>query len=278
MSKFADGGMDLRADFRRMYVFVLLPLVLMMVLGIATFGYAWADATIDPVELIRDTVVFANVTEDTPAYDNYASGRKKIGEFSDGEIVEVVRDRAFEWYLVKAENGKEGWVSVDSLSIPSDPETNTEQLPTATLEAFVNMRALTSKTDHLVWVDIDRQLTHVFTGKQGDWTLKHTMPCSTGKNVSPTLRGLHEIAERGEWFFTERLARGGSESHFLPYVKTEMFRCFFRPLRSGKGPSPHPCAPVPAAPAYRTGSAALSSRRCHAAGNRKSGRKGFHPA
>lgn len=209
MSKFADGGMDLRADFRRMYVFVLLPLVLMMVLGIATFGYAWADATINPAELIRDTVVFANVTEDTPAYDNYASGRKKIGEFSDGEIVEVVRDRAFEWYLVKAENGKEGWVSVDSLSIPSDPETNTEQLPTATLEAFVNMRALTSKTDHLVWVDIDRQLTHVFTGKQGDWTLKHTMPCSTGKNVSPTLRGLHEIAERGEWFFTERLARGG---------------------------------------------------------------------
>ena len=202
--------MDLRVrSFRGIYAFVLLPLVSMMVLGITTLGYASTDATFDLDSLIKDTVVFASVTEDTPAYDDYASGRKRIGEFKNGEVVEVVRDRAFEWYFVKSRDGNEGWISVDSLWIPSDPETNTEQLPREALEAFVNMRGFTSKTDHLVWVDIDRQLTHVFIGKRGHWTLKHTMPCSTGKNVSPTLRGFHEIAERGEWFFTERLARGG---------------------------------------------------------------------
>lgn len=167
------------------------------------------DNPLDLVGLIKDTVIYAHITENTPAYDDWSNGRRQIGEFRNGEIVEVVRDRGFQWYLVKAGEGREGWISVKSLWIPGDPETNHQWLPKATLEEYVNMRGLTSKTDHLVWVDIDRQLTHVFTGKQGGWTLRHTMPCSTGKNVSPTLRGVHEIAERGDWFFTERLARGG---------------------------------------------------------------------
>ncbi|HBN97707.1 MAG TPA: hypothetical protein DDZ66_15590, partial [Firmicutes bacterium] len=92
-------------SFRGIYAFVLLPLVSMMVLGITTLGYASTDATFDLDSLIKDTVVFASVTEDTPAYDDYASGRKRIGEFKNGEVVEVVRDRAFEWYFVKSRDG-----------------------------------------------------------------------------------------------------------------------------------------------------------------------------
>ena len=193
-------------------VCVLVALMLMFgtVLALGCVASASPETgPLDLAELIRDTVIYANVTKDTPAFDGYGNGRKRIGQFQSGEVVEIVRDRAFEWYLVRSENGKEGWVSVESLWIPLDPETNRQSLPEATLEAYVNKRGLSSKTDQLVWVDIDRQLTHVFTGGQGKWRLKHTMPCSTGKNVSPTLRGLHEVAERGNWFFTERLARGG---------------------------------------------------------------------
>lgn len=207
---FVDGGIDLRVmNYQNTKVLVVLALVMVITLGVASGSSATADAPVDVSELITDTVIYASITIDTPAYDGYVSGRKQIGEFKGGEVVEVVRDRAFEWYLVKSADGKEGWVSVESLSIPDDPPTNMDLLPKETLEAYVNMKGLSSKTDQLVWVDIDRQLTHVFTGRQGAWTLKHTMPCSTGKNVSPTLRGMHEIAERGEWFFTERLARGG---------------------------------------------------------------------
>ncbi len=188
---------------------VVLALVVVMALGLTASGHALADTTLDPNELIRDTVIYANIVGNTSIYDGYASGSKRVGEFSDGDVVELVRDRAFQWYLVRSADGKEGWISVDSLWIPGDPGTNTEQLSQSLLEEYVNVRGLQSKTDQLVWVDIDRQLTHVFTGKQGNWILKHTMPCSTGKNVSPTLRGMHEVAERGEWFFTEWLARGG---------------------------------------------------------------------
>lgn len=193
----------------RMESLMVLVLAAAIILGITAGGHATADTTLDLSDLIRDTIIYANIIEDTSVYDGYANGSKRIGDFNDGDVVELVRDRAFQWYLVRSANGTEGWISADSLWIPGDPETNIEQLPQNLLEEYVNARGLQSKTDQLVWVDLDRQLTHVFTGKQGNWTLKHTMPCSTGKNISPTLRGTHEIAERGEWFFTEWLSRGG---------------------------------------------------------------------
>ncbi len=195
-------------NFKSVYIMVFLACILVMLMSTSSNMYA-ATGALDLTELIKDTVVYANVVQDTAAFNDYSAGRKRVGEFKRGDVVEVVRDRGFEWYLVKSEDGEEGWVSVESLWIPNDPDTNTEQLSENILEAYVNTRGLSSKTDHLVWVDIDRQLTHVFTGSQGNWTLKHTMPCSTGKNVSPTLRGVHEVVERGPWFFTERLERGG---------------------------------------------------------------------
>lgn len=213
------------SNFKMVYVLIGLGFVLLLGSAVVASTDVQVQETqsvfLDLVDQIRDTVILANITMDTPAYDAWENHRKKIGEFESGEIVEIVRDRAFEWYLVKADDGREGWISVKSILIPSDPETNHEWLPQSALEIYVNQRSLTSKTDHLVWVDIDRQLTHVFTGKQGNWKLKHSMPCSTGKNVSPTLRGMHEIAERGDWFFTERLARGGQ--HWVQFAGPYLF-------------------------------------------------------
>ena len=48
-------------------------------------------------------------------------------------------------------------------------------------EFFVNYIGLSSDTSYLVWVDIDRQLTHVFLGTKGKWNLHKTMVCATGK-------------------------------------------------------------------------------------------------
>lgn len=159
-------------------------------------------------ELVKASVVYAELTVDTTAYDTWKPGRLVVGGFHSGEVVEVVRDYNYQWYFVRAADGREGWVSVDKLSIPEDPEPNAERLDKEVLEAYVNALGLSSKTDQLVWVDIDRQLTHVFQGQEGSWRLVRTMLCSTGTNRAPTLRGVHEIAERGEWFFAERFGQG----------------------------------------------------------------------
>lgn len=200
----------------RVFQFVLVLLILAQTLSLgeralaSTLGRERQEHLLATVfEKIKGSVIIAEVVEEAPAYDGYADPRRQIGQFFPGETVEVIRDRDFKWYLIRGKDGREGWISVHSLRIPDDPETNKEWLPQYALEAFVNSVGLKSRTDQLVWVDLDRQLTHVFTGKQGEWKLKHTMPSSTGKNVSPTLRGMHEISERGEWFYTEKLARGG---------------------------------------------------------------------
>lgn len=187
----------------------LILIIVFLICGGSSTAAFDTPMTFEPAELVKDSVIYATIVEEAPAFNDWGNGRTRIGQFYQGEVVEVIRDRSYQWYLVKAEDGREGWVFVDRLDIPSDPATNTEQLPPELVEAYVNMQGLTSKTDHLVWVDIDRQLTYVFTGKAGHWKLVRTMPCSTGKNVSPTLRGMHEVAERGEWFFTERFGRGG---------------------------------------------------------------------
>ena len=145
--------MNLRVtDTFKNYLAVTLVVMITILLSSTAGGQASVGADFDFAELIRETIVYGSITRDTPAYDDYASGRRQIGEFKEGEVVEIVRDRAFAWYLVKSEDGQQGWVSADSLSIPGDPETNMEQLPQAVLEAFVNTGGLSSKTDHLVWV------------------------------------------------------------------------------------------------------------------------------
>ena len=202
----ADGGIALYVLKSKCIQYILISL---FIVGTASIVANAEAAAFDHTELIKESVVYAKVLVDTPAFNDWANGRKQIGEFAKGEVVEVIRDRSFEWYLVSSEDSTQGWISVASLDIPSDPETNTERLPDELVETYVNKLEINSKTDHLVWVDIDRQLTHVFTGRQGEWKLTRTMPCSTGKNVSPTLRGVHEVAERGEWFFAERFGRGG---------------------------------------------------------------------
>ena len=157
---------------------------------------------------VKETFVFAKVTKCTPYYDNYSCNRKEVGNLKKDEIVEVIRDMSYEWYLVKSKNGKCGWVSKNVLSIPKDPETNNDKMTQEEIENYVNSKGLKSDTSYLVWVNIDRQLTHVFLGEEGNWRLHKTMLSATGKNISPTIKGIFKIQDRGEWFYTERLNSG----------------------------------------------------------------------
>lgn len=161
------------------------------------------------VDKVKESFVFGEILKNSPYYNNYSSTKKKIGIFKKGQIVEIIRDRSYQWYLVKSEDGKRGWVSKNSLLIPKNPETNEEQMTKDEIEEFVNRKGFESDTAYLVWVDIDRQLTHVFLGKKGNWRLFRTMLSSTGENISPTIKGIFKIQDRGKWFYTERLKSGG---------------------------------------------------------------------
>jgi len=157
---------------------------------------------------VKETVVSAEIIKNSPYYNSYSYDKKKIGSLKKGETVEVIRDRSYKWYLVKPKDGKCGWVSKNALSIPEDPETNKDRMTKDEIETFVNSKGLKSDTSYLVWVDIDRQLTHIFLGQEGNWRLHKTMSSSTGKNISPTTKGTFKIQDRGKWFYTKRLKSG----------------------------------------------------------------------
>ncbi|HHW69853.1 MAG TPA: L,D-transpeptidase family protein [Clostridiales bacterium] len=159
----------------------------------------------DIEEQIKASPVFAFVTEDSKIYSSI-NGRA-IGTVNMGSWVEIIQDRSCIWYQIK-ENGRTGWIKGKNLLIPQETPTNKDKLTDEELEMYVNYKKFSSSTPYFIWVDIDRQLTHVFKGSIGNWQLEKTMVCATGKNKSPTIRGTFKIQDRGRWFYSDRLQSG----------------------------------------------------------------------
>ena len=153
--------------------------------------------------------VTAVVTADAALYNESRGEGGVCGEVKAGTAVEIVEDRSGEWYAVAgAVDGQRGWMSAGALEIPPDTAANREQVSTEALENYVNSRRVESRTGYLLFTDLERQQTHVFTGAVGEWKLLRSLPCATGKNVSPTKRGLFACETRGEWFYSQRLRSG----------------------------------------------------------------------
>jgi lipoprotein-anchoring transpeptidase ErfK/SrfK len=57
----------------------------------------------------------------------------------------------------------------------------------ATKEAYVNGQTITSTTDTLVWICLDKQRVYVFKGRNRNWKLVKTCKASTGRADAPTL-------------------------------------------------------------------------------------------
>lgn len=161
------------------------------------------DANTIP-SVIRPSAVFATVPQGAVIYDNIDG--KAINLILSGQKVEILQDKSQKWYLVKYKN-RTGWVKGMALDIPPDMSTNTSELSDKVIIDYSNS-SLKSKTKHFVWVDIDRQRVYILKGENGNWNIEKRIVCSTGKNVTPTVRGNFEIGDRGQWFYSERLKSG----------------------------------------------------------------------
>ena len=170
---------------------------------------------------IQESPIIAEIVEDCKIYSDKTLNFP-IGELYAGCFAEILEDFSMETYKVAERNfGAAGWVLADYLKIPPDAPTDESVLTQSQLESFVNSGNHTSKTDFLILTDISRQKTHVFIGAYQNWTLLKTLDCSTGLNVSPTTRGTFVIADRGSWFYSERLAAGAK--HWMRFNGQYLF-------------------------------------------------------
>ena len=156
---------------------------------------------VDYEELIKPSPVIAKLQWDSELYEEMSLKSNKVASLKKGTKVEVIRDKAYQWYYIKDGDGNCGWVEGGDLVIPEDPQTNQSRLTEDELEGFVNFKGFESDTRYFMWVDLDRQIVNVFEGTIGKYKLIRSMTCATGRNISPTTRGTFTIQNRGEWFF-----------------------------------------------------------------------------
>lgn len=99
----------------------------------------------------------------------------------------------------------------------------------AITEQNVNTLDIDSKTPYIVYVNLTDQKTYVYEGEKNNWKLVKTFPCSTGLPGKETPKGVFDVDERGEWFYSEQFAQGGKYFvqflgdylfHSLPYDKS----------------------------------------------------------
>ncbi len=155
-------------------------------------------------KVIRSSAVYAQVPKGAVVYDNIDGNAVDL--ILSGQRAEILKDRSEKWYYIKYKN-KTGWVKGVTLSIPPDSAANTSVLSDNVILDYAD-KELKSKTNHFVWVDIDRQRVYVLKGGNGNWEIEKRIVCATGKNKTPTVRGSFEIGDRGEWFYSKRLGSG----------------------------------------------------------------------
>ncbi len=67
-------------------------------------------------------------------------------------------------------------------------------------EAIVNSDGLMSMTDYMIYVDIPNQKVNILTGYEYHWQLIKSMSCASGRDETPTVKGIFSIQEKGEVF------------------------------------------------------------------------------
>ncbi|TCS78940.1 L,D-transpeptidase family protein [Tepidibacillus fermentans] len=165
---------------------------------------------VDVRTLVKPSIVTATLKGNSYLYSSQSTRSKKLQYLKKGEKVEVIKDKAYRWYYIKTSKGKVGWIPGQLLSIPKDPPTNTQRLSKEQMEEFIKVKGFQSKTNYLIWVDIDRQLTNIFVKQNGRWVLQKSILSATGKNVSPTIRGIFLLKrDRGTSFYSNTFKSGG---------------------------------------------------------------------
>ena len=72
----------------------------------------------------------------------------------------------------------------------------------------MNTLGISSPTKYLIYVNLKEQKTYVFTGSMNKWKLERTMPCSSGIEGYETPKGVFDITDRGDWFFSDKYNDG----------------------------------------------------------------------
>lgn len=85
----------------------------------------------------------------------------------------------------------------------------------------INQFNISSKTDHLVFVNIAEQKTYVYKGSENNWSLEKSFLCSTGIEGKETPVGVFTVQTRAPWFFSPKYGQGGK--YYVQFMGNYLF-------------------------------------------------------
>lgn len=166
-----------------------------MELGIVSQAFSIIDIKNDDIlAIVQPVKVEATVAYNTSFYSDVML-KNKIGTVSANTKCQVLNSKSDYSNQILTEDGRQGWVSLSSLNISKKNYTKNQDFTNEQKNLFVNKKNYKSKTDYLVWVNLETQKVNVFLKKEGNWVLERVFSCASGKNATPTINGVFIYSE-----------------------------------------------------------------------------------
>lgn len=116
-------------------------------------------------------------------------------------IAEVIEDKQNGMSYCLNINNENKWFENYYVTIIDPIENKVSDLTNEEIEYYVNKSNFTSLTEYFIWVDIYRNETYLLKKDDDQFQMIKRIPCATGKNITPTKRGLYTISNKGTHFF-----------------------------------------------------------------------------
>lgn len=71
-------------------------------------------------------------------------------------------------------------------------------------EVFINSKKLSSLTTYLIWIDTAKEKTYIFHGTVHHWILIKTFICSTGRDLTPTIKGTFQSLSKAYFIYDRK--------------------------------------------------------------------------
>lgn len=127
----------------------------------------------------------------------YAKTTSAVYGIPKYSTVEILSDRGNGKYYYIKYKGKTYYVTKRYLSIPPNPKTDKSIMTNEQVIAYIKSRKVTSKTNFIIFTDINRQKTYfIQKNSSGAYKVIKTTLSATGNNVTPTIRGQFAIQSK----------------------------------------------------------------------------------
>jgi lipoprotein-anchoring transpeptidase ErfK/SrfK len=136
------------------------------------------------------TLVVPQATPKVTSGVVYAKTTSAVYGIPKSSTVEILSDRGNGKYYNIKYKGKTYYLTKGYLSIPPNPKTDKSIMTNEQVIAYIISRKVTSKTNFIIFTDINRQKTYFIQKySPGAYKVIRTTLSATGNNVTPTIRG-----------------------------------------------------------------------------------------